>query len=561
MLLNQNANSKHKRIIFGLIIYILSVSVSNSQVTEQWVKTYNDIFNFNDVGTKVLVDGSGNVYVLGHSYDYTGDNDDIFLIKYGPQGTELWKAEYGDLILGGYDIPSALAIDSSGNVYVAGSHWVSNGVTRFETIKYNSSGVQQWVVHYAGTIAGPAGPSAIAVDGSGNIYVTGNMTGLTFSNDWVTIKYNSNGVQQWLQSYNDSYNLDDAPSDMAIDYSGNIYITGYASLSNSSREYETIKYSPSGVQQWRAIYVNLVFGDDYGGSIAVDGNGNSYVTGDSKGSDSYFHVATVKYNSSGVQQWVQRYNGGGNGDDNGNKVVFKNGFVYVGGTSQGVGTGKDFLAIKYNLSGSQLWSSTYNGPVSGRDESYCLAVDDYGDVYVAGQSKGVDGITHMTTVRYNPNGTQQWVQRYNSGQCSGYVDEAATSIAIGPTGGVLVTGWITHIDANCSFPDCCTIKYTQQGLGITPISGVIPDKFELEQNYPNPFNPSTMINFNIPKFSHVKVVVYDMQGREVLKLADEDLKAGRYALNFDGSKLSSGIYFCKLETADFVNTIRMALVK
>jgi pimeloyl-ACP methyl ester carboxylesterase len=89
----------------------------------------------------------------------------------------------------------------------------------------------------------------------------------------------------------------------------------------------------------------------------------------------------------------------------------------------------------------------------------------------------------------------------------------------------------------------------------------IIDKFELEQNYPNPFNPSTTIQFQIPKSSFVNLKVYDILGKEVATLADEYKPAGSYEVNFDASQLSSGIYFYKLQTASFVETKKMVLLK
>jgi endo-1,3(4)-beta-glucanase len=98
-------------------------------------------------------------------------------------------------------------------------------------------------------------------------------------------------------------------------------------------------------------------------------------------------------------------------------------------------------------------------------------------------------------------------------------------------------------------------------VGITQIGSEIPERFTLEQNYPNPFNPTTNIKFNIPKGSFVKLAVYDMLGREVAKLVSSELKAGTYNYDFDGSKLSSGVYFYKLESNSFSETKKMMLIK
>ncbi|HMQ79919.1 MAG TPA: T9SS type A sorting domain-containing protein [Ignavibacteria bacterium] len=97
--------------------------------------------------------------------------------------------------------------------------------------------------------------------------------------------------------------------------------------------------------------------------------------------------------------------------------------------------------------------------------------------------------------------------------------------------------------------------------GIQPISGNIPTAFSLDQNYPNPFNPVTNIKFGIPKAGNVKIVIYDISGREVTRLVDRELKAGYYNADFNAANLASGVYFYRLESKDFTDVKKMVLVK
>jgi photosystem II stability/assembly factor-like uncharacterized protein len=98
-------------------------------------------------------------------------------------------------------------------------------------------------------------------------------------------------------------------------------------------------------------------------------------------------------------------------------------------------------------------------------------------------------------------------------------------------------------------------------IGIQPNGGVIPSTYKLEQNYPNPFNPVTNIKVDIPKASVVKLAVYDMLGRELEVLVNENLQAGSYKVSWNALKYSSGIYFYKVISSDFVETKKMILVK
>ncbi len=98
-------------------------------------------------------------------------------------------------------------------------------------------------------------------------------------------------------------------------------------------------------------------------------------------------------------------------------------------------------------------------------------------------------------------------------------------------------------------------------IGIENISSEIPSGYSLSQNYPNPFNPVTNINFSLPTAGFVKLAVYDMLGREVESLVKENLNAGSYNADWDASKYSSGVYYYKIETADFSDIKKMILLK
>ncbi len=89
----------------------------------------------------------------------------------------------------------------------------------------------------------------------------------------------------------------------------------------------------------------------------------------------------------------------------------------------------------------------------------------------------------------------------------------------------------------------------------------VPKKFSISQNYPNPFNPVTTIQFRVPSLKFVKIVVYDILGREVKVLVNEIKSAGKHSVTFDASSLSSGVYFYKMTAGEFTNVKRMVLVK
>jgi uncharacterized delta-60 repeat protein len=383
----------------------------NSSGTQQWASRYNGPAGTDDIAYAIAVDGSGNVYVTGSSGG-SGTGLDYATVKYNSSGVQQWVARYNGPA-GTDDIAYAIAVDGSGNVYVTGSSGGSGTSLDYATIKYNSSGTQQWVARYDSAGLNDTG-YAIAVDASGNVYVTGSSGGSGTGLDYATIKYNSSGTQQWASRYNGPAGTDDIAYALAVDSSGNVYVTGSSGGSGTSLDYATIKYNSSGSQQWASRYNGPASTDDIAYALAVDSSGNVYATGSSGGSGSGLDYATVKYNSTGSQQWASRYNGPANSEDIAYALALDGlGNILVTGSSTGSGTGRDCATVKYNSSGSQQWASTYNGPGNADDKANTLALDSSNNVYVAGSSLGSGSGLDYATVKYNSSGTQQWASRYN----------------------------------------------------------------------------------------------------------------------------------------------------
>ena len=543
-----------KKLIYSLVIYIFTGSAYiNSQVNQDWVARYNGTGNRNDVAQSVAVDNSGNVYVTGWSTNnlqYT----EYTTIKYNSSGVQQWLQKYHGSFADSSDFACAIVIDGSGNVYVTGKSFGLGTYYDFATVKYNSSGVQQWVARYNGPGNWNDVPLCICVDNSQNIYVTGYSFGVGSDNDYTTIKYNSSGIEQWVQRYDGPDNGADAATCIAIDVNGNVYVSGSSSNVQGS-QYTTIKYNPAGSQIWAQRFNNGYGGNDRANAIAVDASGNIYVTGESF-SGINKDYATIKYSSAGVQQWVRRYNGLSNFDDEATTLSIDNsGNVYVSGWSLGIFDYPDLVTIKYNPSGDSLWVRRYTGSGFGVvNGATSMAVDNSGNVYVTGYSTGNSLSNDYVTIKYSTSGVQQWLQRYNGPADS---TDYPYSLAIDGSGNVYVTGQSTGIG---TLSDFATIKYSQS-IGIRKISSAIPGEYNLSQNYPNPFNPSTTIEFALPKSSNVKLVVYNISGREVDVLVNEKLQAGSYKVDFNGSKLSSGAFFYKLITDEYILSRKMILIK
>ena len=316
---------------------------------------------------------------------------------------------------------------------------------------------QEWAVYYDGSKSFDE-PSGMLVDASGNIYVTGTSNGINYQ-DYLTIKYNNSGATQWIQRYNGPGNNDDVPEAIALDGSGNVYVTGGSTQSNSRMEFNTIKYSSSGVQLWLNTFggTDISLGD-YATSIAVYGSGIVYITGTTYNTGTSFDITTIKYNSLGTQQWVQNKNGPDNIDDMPSALVTDNaGNIYVTGyISNGFNNFYDYSTTKYNSNGDELWSQYYNGTFDGWDQGVAIAVDNTGNSYVTGASRGVGSDYDIVTIKYSPAGAPLWIKRYD-----GYFGwEAGNSILVDDSSNVYVSGGSAGVSTGNDF---VTIKYNSVG--------------------------------------------------------------------------------------------------
>jgi len=425
-----------------------------SLVTQAWLARYNGTSGVADWAFALAVDGSGNVYVTGKSYSgssiggYYTYNYSYTTVKYDTTGNQLWAARY-DGPAGDDDVAQAIAVDASGNVYVTGKSYNGKHPTNpaetpsltsddyaYATVKYDSSGNQLWAARYDGPGQVDDIARAIAVDGSGNVYVTGSSGG-----NYATIKYDSGGNQLWVAPYGNSTKSTDGAVAVAVDDPGLVYVTG-----SSQSNIITVKYNSKGEQLWAAPY------EGEAKAMALDSSGNVYVTGQSGGK-----YATIKYDIAGNRLWVASYGSAATGTDGGVVVaVDGSGNVYVTGTAWSSRSYvKTYATIKYDSQGNQLWVARYDGPMPYYPgQAVALALSASGNVYVTGSMQGSSAWDYVT-VGYNNDGKELWVARYD-GPANRFDQVAA--IAVDKWGNVYVTG-----KSDGGGTDYVTIKYVSAG--------------------------------------------------------------------------------------------------
>ena len=456
-------------------IGLLNAVFSLSQVQEAWVaRTRWSVESRFDAANDVVVDNSGNVYVVGtiEDADHIIDGDDpdgMVTIKYDKNGNLLWKSLFRRVQLEG----SSIAIDPSGNVYVMGFQYFRGSGesvrTDFVTIKYNSAGVQQWQRSYNGPHSrGQTG--YLGLDAANNVYIAGTSMGEeddegTRQPDYAVIKYDNNGNQLWVRRYNGAapaVRMDELRG-MIVDPAGNVYITG-TSEKDGRISTTTIKYATNGTEMWVERNNKATNSTDEGNEITYDLDGNIYVTGAYKDGLN-FGYETIKYSNDGTKQWASYYQIPNGHFGKATSIVVDHAQnSYVVGFSRNSSFDNpqgNIRIIKYNSAGVEQWNTTYNAiPPS----SLLGVVFQYED-FIANIALGVDANLYIATsvrsnfltLKYNSsNGSLIWEKEYNGP--ANNIDNAR-SIWLDASDNVYVTG--TSNRGTTGHYDMTTVKYTQ----------------------------------------------------------------------------------------------------
>lgn len=339
-----------------------TITKHNSGGTLLWQRALKTVNNFGVFPTGIALDSSNNVYIAGSFNNSSNTYNIAFLTKYNTSGTIQWQRSISSASTA--TSISSIATDSSANVYVTGTFRnASNGTNAF-IAKYNTSGTIQWQRSLADSNSAASQsdlPYGITTDSSGNVYVTGYQRGAT---TFIT-KYNTSGTIQWqrflsVTSYTSfgGYGID-------TDSSGNVYITGnYYDASVASYSIFTAKYNTGGTLQWERILRNNEASapQAYGLACSVDSSGNVYVTGNFLNASNMSNAFIAKYNTSGTIQFQRRLrdnNATASQNDYGNSItVSPNGIIYCVGYFRNSSNGTNAFITKLPTDGTKTGTYT-----------------------------------------------------------------------------------------------------------------------------------------------------------------------------------------------------------
>jgi hypothetical protein len=539
----------------AFLLFAPTLLPAQSAYILEWTVSLPGPGNFEESRTTVALVPGGGIVVAGSGIDSTG-KENFVTAGYDTGGVVLWSARY-DGPAGAEDLMADMKVDQDGNTYVTGSSRSSSNYD-IVTISYDATGEERWISRYDGLSGLADEATGLTVDGEGNTIVTGYekycCRRQTADEDFCAVKYDRYGTQQWVVRYQGGLGGHDYSRDIAADTAGSIYLTG--SQDNlpfaPSASYATLKYDGRGQFQWLTAHTGPGRHNDGGTSIAIGPHG-PVVTG-------YFFtehtidIGTIQYDWTGDERWFATYDARSFDDYPGALAVDDAGNVYVAGYTN-TGSSDDFVTIKYDSNGTQLWSVVFDGR-GLTDRATCLALDAAGNVYVSGYSHSGSEEDYLT-LKYDPSGVRKWAARYNGTR---YLNDRAESVVVDEWDNVYVTG------RSSDGRDIVTAKYVQN-ITLSPDAQHRGESgATLTGAYPNPFNPSTVVRYTVPGESRVSLRIYNMLGEEVRTLVDQVEPAGERAVVWNGSNnhghiVPSGVYFVSLVTAGSVSTQKLLLVK
>ncbi|MCS7223166.1 MAG: hypothetical protein NZ959_01205 [Armatimonadetes bacterium] len=453
----------------------------------------------------------------------------IFLIV-SPLAGQSWYQLLNNDAYNRHDYANVIALDGLGNVYSAGTSW--NGEVDGYVIwivKQASDGSILWRRTLSPGGVSSGAPSSIAMSPDGQAFYIGTSGGVNYGADFLTVKYSADGTRQWLRYYNGTADAPDGVAKVVVDRDGNAIVVGSAAETGRGSDIVTIKYSPDGSVLWLQKYNGPVSSTEYASDAVVDGDGNVYVCGASTGSTNNLDMVLLKYNRDGILQWVRRYNGPADGRDDASSLCLDpQGNIIITGSSQGFGQhglpgSQECVTIKYRPNGSRVWIRKY--PL--RDWTFFIDSDQAGNIYISPESLRPG----FVILSYSPDGMLRWTFQYELGSffadmkvtAEGYCVLAGRPLAlvIDPDGRVVRAEWT--LGASLGSASASAVAVSGSGYPVVYIAG-------------SQWNESTYADYMTAKLDVPGIVSFDRGGYDSGVGAVRDREGNVYETGVSGGR-------------------------
>src|ERR1041385_5187882 len=453
--------------IVALMFVFAFANVTNAQTTQtqvavirEWVTHFASQDSI--IESPSVKDAHQNYYVAGYTVtDSTGA--DIVVVKYDRYGNLRWsKRFYADTCYC-RDQATAICVDPDYSVYVTGISFIdSTHGFDYVTIKYDSAGSQQWVKYYNGNYAGGYDVPVAIVPLQGYVFVTGTSQDSTGLLDIVTIRYKgSNGNVGWTNHYDYSAHLYDVPRAMKAGGT-RINVTGGSQNSYLDWDYVSLQYDTSGSLLSATRVNNSGSSFDRANAVALTDSGIAYITGRAFIGGNDYDIRTVKLNPNGSIQWIRRYDYNGLMDEATSIDVDAEENIYVTGYGKADSANEDYITLKYDSTGDLQWIKYFNGTGNGKDIAWDIDVDSIGTAYVTGETYNGNNSDFCTIAYQTSDGLLLWKDIYDG---SGHCNDKATNVEVDTGGVVYVSGQGCVNDSTYEY---VTIRYYSRHVLVPP---------------------------------------------------------------------------------------------
>jgi hypothetical protein len=367
--------------------------------------------------------------------------------------------------------------------------------------------------------------------------------------DFWLIKTDENGDTLWSKTYGGTAREWCRYSEQTSD-SGFILIGIIDSLSFNSWDIWLIKTDKNGNNVWTKTYGGDMLETGFGieqtsdGGYILVGFTNSFGAGDND-------VWLIRTNENGDSIWTRTF-GGSNSDAGYSVKQTKDGGFIIAGSTESIGSGgSDMWILKTNENGDTLWTKVIGGIENEWPTSIQQAIG--GGYIISAYTKSYgEGDCDAWLIKTDENGNILWDETFGGEDFDG-----AFSVHQAIDGCYIIVGSTQSFGPD----DLWLLKIESDSIVNIEDKDLSPSEFILRQNYPNPFNPSTVISYRLPVIGFVTLKVYDILGRVVATLVNEEKPAGEYEVEFNRANLPSGIYFYQLKAGEFTETKKMILLK